>query len=473
MLKVLCMFGFLFVYIECRKPGLQMRLTENGMKYAVDVGIKIMKEDLLKKTINEKGKGYAVKNLRITKAEFPEYKLTPVAGIGMQGAISGIAISANGDVSYSIKKGWFKFSDTIGISLDAYNIQADLLLAVGADPTGHPTIDMKRCTAGVDKLDLNFHGGGSWIYKIFKSIIAKQLRKSFGKLLCSIAEEEINTRAKSELATFPVTKKLDKWAVIDYSLTSAPQFTNNYMDAYLKGEFKARNNPVDSQLSIPPITSSSSSDRMLYFWLTDYTINTAGEVYHNTGFLSGSFYAWDNNMPQALKTSLNTKSFGIMLPKLYAKYPNAAMGLDAYTYKAPTVHIMTDKVMLKLYTQCTFSVMSNNKIIKLFDAKFDIHATAEVGSKGDNITAKIDTFDYDAIVEKEYVSGIGAKGAPLNSPLVKMILDMTVISKANPVLGRGFPLPKIKEVNLQNFKISLVKDAIQIGSDVQYVKDNK
>lgn len=53
----------------------------------------------------------------------------------------------------------------------------------GADPTGHPTIDMKRCTAGVDKLDLKFHGGGSWIYNAFKSIIAKQLRKSFGKLV--------------------------------------------------------------------------------------------------------------------------------------------------------------------------------------------------------------------------------------------------------------------------------------------------
>ena len=57
-------------------------------------------------------------------------------------------------------------------------------------------------------------------------------------------------------------------------------------DFHLQGEFIPRKSPSHhSSLPIPSFSGASDNRKMLYFWITDYTLNTAGEVYHNAGFL--------------------------------------------------------------------------------------------------------------------------------------------------------------------------------------------
>ena len=54
-----------------------------------------------------------------------------------------------------------------------------------------------------------------------------------------------------------------------------------------QGEFLDRNHPTHhSSLPVPSFEAAADNSKMLYFWLTDYTLNTAGEVYHNSGVLS-------------------------------------------------------------------------------------------------------------------------------------------------------------------------------------------
>ena len=35
---------------------------------------------------------------------------------------------------------------------------------------------------------------------------------------------------------------------------------------------------------------------MLYLWLSDYAINTAGIVYHEAGVFKGNLEAWNSNV---------------------------------------------------------------------------------------------------------------------------------------------------------------------------------
>ena len=51
-----------------------------------------------------------------------------------------------------------------------------------------------------------------------------------------------------------------------------------------------------SSLPVPLLNPPSSADRMLYFWLSDYTVNTAGKVYHEAGKLKGHIEAWDSDV---------------------------------------------------------------------------------------------------------------------------------------------------------------------------------
>lgn len=147
-----------------------------------------------------------------------------------------------------------------------------------------------------------------------------------------------------------VVKKIDGYAEIDYRLTASPKFTDEYMDAYLKvnmvrcghtncsstdfhfnvcsvkmfsierllslwqdillqrvqriyslvlfsqGEFKEVKDSKRKYLTVPSFSTDSDHKKMVYFWVTDYTLNTAGRVYHDSGKLRVKVNAWDDEV---------------------------------------------------------------------------------------------------------------------------------------------------------------------------------
>ena len=71
--------------------------------------------------------------LRVTKADFGNYQLLPVAGTGLKIQMSGISINAGGKLYYKYKRGFIKISDTMGFNAEISNMQADLTLAIGKE----------------------------------------------------------------------------------------------------------------------------------------------------------------------------------------------------------------------------------------------------------------------------------------------------------------------------------------------------
>ena len=71
--------------------------------------------------------------LRVTKADFSNYQLLPVAGTGLKIQMSGISINAGGKLNYKYKRGFIKISDTMGFNAEISDMQADLTLAIGKE----------------------------------------------------------------------------------------------------------------------------------------------------------------------------------------------------------------------------------------------------------------------------------------------------------------------------------------------------
>ena len=53
--------------------------------------------------------------------------------------------------------------------------------------------------------------------------------------------------------------------------------------------------PKESKLAIPKMMTGDQSQNMVYFWISDYTLDTAGEVYHKVNKLRFTFNAWEKN----------------------------------------------------------------------------------------------------------------------------------------------------------------------------------
>ena len=52
-----------------------------------------------------------------------------------------------------------------------------------------------------------------------------------------------------------------------------------------QGEFLSVQNPGKSGITPPDFDTVDSSNKMVYIWLSDFTINSAGRIYHEAGFL--------------------------------------------------------------------------------------------------------------------------------------------------------------------------------------------
>ena len=53
-----------------------------------------------------------------------------------------------------------------------------------------------------------------------------------------------------------------------------------------KGEFQSTTAPKEAPFSPAPLPPDSESAKMVYIWVTDYLLNTAGLVYQDAGILN-------------------------------------------------------------------------------------------------------------------------------------------------------------------------------------------
>ena len=51
-------------------------------------------------------------------------------------------------------------------------------MKVAADSKGHGTLSSTYCHLYIENLDIDFHGGASWLYNLFSSLIAGELKDS-------------------------------------------------------------------------------------------------------------------------------------------------------------------------------------------------------------------------------------------------------------------------------------------------------
>ena len=51
-------------------------------------------------------------------------------------------------------------------------------IAVTADSSGHAVLKSDYCHLYIDKLEIDFHGGASWLYNLFSNYIANDLKGS-------------------------------------------------------------------------------------------------------------------------------------------------------------------------------------------------------------------------------------------------------------------------------------------------------
>ncbi|RLV64124.1 hypothetical protein DV515_00017571 [Chloebia gouldiae] len=263
-------------------PGFVVRMTQAGLDYAQQQGMAILEKELAQLKLPDiSGKSgkvrYELSRLRITSFRLPHSRITPISNVGLEVSISNSFAELNGD--WRVK--FLFIRDHGSFNLKVENVYMKIVLRLGSDTTGKPTISTSDCSASISKVRVRFSGKLGWLYNLFHSVIESKLRKSLERKVCDNVAKSVQNELQKQIQTLPVTARIDDKIGIDYSLVAPPRATAQSLDADLKGEFYSLAHRSTAPFSPLPLAFPPGSRAHA----SSYFFNTAGIAYHKAGAL--------------------------------------------------------------------------------------------------------------------------------------------------------------------------------------------
>jgi len=452
--------------------GAQVRVTTKGLKYLSQLEAKLMEKMIPKFPIpefsgNQGPVSFRARNTKIRYLKIGGTSIQTLPNVGLKFGVKVSAAEASTTVSINYHLGFINIGDTTTVTVRPSGVDYNLGLRVTAR-NGKPRIQATSCSCSIRGLSLNFSGGLGWLYNLLRGFITPQLKNVLQSQMCSASKDIINKEGNKALSKFPTRLPIANLAFIDYSVKQT-KFTKGYMDWMLQGEFMNIKRPSHSALRPPSYDASySSSHKMSWVWVTDYTLNTLGEVFHNARILN-TVIPTSAILPPFLKKFLNTATLKDIVPGLYQKYPDRPMEIGVESASKPVFKFNPGGGEIQV------SVRAYMKVIKKDSSKMSaFHLDISCATKG---RASLKTVSNKVrICGKIYSQKCSLKVGGSIFGDVKLPLDQTqiddiilglVVNQVNPLLAAGIPLPQNDKLVLKNPGIMFVKNAVRVGTDFQ------
>ncbi|XP_041275153.1 bactericidal permeability-increasing protein [Onychostruthus taczanowskii] len=371
-------------------PGFVVRITQAGLDYAQQQGIAILEKELAQLKLPDfSGKSgelhYSLSRLRLRDFHLPYSRITPISNVGLQVAISNAYTEVDGD--WRVK--FLFIRDHGSFNLKVENIYIKIILRLGSDTTGKPTISTLDCSAHISEVRVRFSGKLGWLYNLFHRVIESRLRKILENKVCDNVAKSVHNELQTYIQTLPVTARIDDKIGIDYSLVAPPRATARSMDADLKGEFYSLAHRSSVPFSPLPLAFPSDHERMVYFGASSYFFNTAGIAYHKAGALV--FEITEAMLPKDAGFSLDTSIFSAFIPQLEKMYPNMTMKFRLSTPTAPFLNIGSEGISFRPIVDAqAYAILPNSSLAPLFLLSLTGNVSAVINVRSGRIVGSLD-----------------------------------------------------------------------------------
>ncbi|XP_064247602.1 bactericidal permeability-increasing protein-like isoform X2 [Passer domesticus] len=451
-------------------PGFVVRITQAGLDYAQQQGIAILEKKLAQLKLPDfsgdsrvlrVGKvHYELSRLRLRDFHLPYSRITPISNVGLQVAISNAYTELDGD--WRVK--FLFIRDHGSFNLKVENIYIKIILRLGSDTTGKPTISTSGCSAHISEVRVLFSGKLGWLYNLFHRVIESKLRNILEDKVCDNVAKSVKNELQTYIQTLPVTARIDDKIGIDYSLVAPPRATAQSLDADLKGEFYSLAHRSTVPFSPLPLAFPSDHERMVYFGASSYFFNTAGIAYHKAGALV--FEITEAMIPKDAGFSLDTSIFSAFIPQLEKMYPNMTMKFRLSTPTAPFLTIGPGGISFRPTVDAqAYAILPNSSLAPLFLLSLTGNVSAVINVRSGRLVGSLDVGRIRLSLKD---SAVGTFQVRMMQSLINIMTSSTLLPRLNARLDEGFPLPLLDRIQLSNILVRFHQNFLLLGADVRF-----
>lgn len=454
--------------VRGENPAIQVILTNKGLQYGKHVGAGWVQDRLDHVSLPDiSGKinigilgsiDYTLTGTTVTKCDFPEpsvqfYQNTT----GFKTSIPGLSIALTGR--------WMTHFGIIhdGGSFDMaiFNMDLTSVVELGKDTGGHLSVTSVSCDAQVGDVNIQFHGGASWLFQPFVEHFKGTIKDKIQSNICPWVEEYI-VSFEYHLQAMEVSFDVDDIFTLDLPLTGAPIIDASSMNLGLKGEFYDIKSHAEPPFKAQPFTMPQQPGYMLSLGLSDFTLNSASYGLYSAGRLQALIN--DSMIPPYIPLHLNTSSMGPFIPELPKMFPDLSMNLQIYAREVPMFSFQPGVVKLGFQGAVKASaIQPNGTQIPLFKLNVDSKFSSKVLIADGRLKGSMaqDNFTL-TLVSSE----VGTVKIDSLQDLAMMGMKI-VLAKLNVELGKGVVLPRTRHTELVNTVLEVEKGFIAVSSDAQ------
>ncbi|XP_036434546.1 bactericidal permeability-increasing protein-like [Colossoma macropomum] len=405
---------------------------------------------------------YVLYNMSIQRCDLPEPSIAFSEGTGISLQVSGLSIAITGlwKTHYGLIKdgGWFE--------LVMFTVSLNTVLQLGREDK-RLSISTAVCSADVESAQVNFHGGGSFIFQPFVKMFNKRIRNKIRAKICQTFEKEIEA-LESHLAAVSVAMKVDPYVYLNISLTDSPLVNDSGLGLNVKGEFYSNNFPSEPPFSPKHFEVPWREDYMVSLGASEFFVNSAAYAYQSAGALQ--IRITDDMIPKASPFHLNTSQFGQLIPQLPKKYPDLPMQLLLYASEAPLFSFNKTVINVNVSASAkAYAMKADSVAIPLF--RLDVESSFSG-------KAYIDKYLLKGVLEmKNLTVTLGATEigcfpvGPIKQAL-KLTMSSFVLPKLNAQLKDGLPLPRVKGFGLRNSVMTIENGFLALATDISAPYDS-
>ncbi|XP_027624836.1 BPI fold-containing family C protein [Tupaia chinensis] len=475
------------LYIASSKtiyPGIKARATQRALDYGelddfrsrvaaaigVQVGMEVIEQMVKEKNIPDlKGSesleflkmdyvNYNFSNIKINAFSFPNTSLAFVPGVGIK-VLTNHGIT-NISTDWEIKSPLFQDAGKADLLLSGAYFTGIIILT--RNVFGHPILKLQDCYARVSHAHVSFSGELSVLYNSFAEPMEKPILKNLNEMLCPIITNEIED-LNANLSALDVLTKIDNYTLLDYSLISSPEITENYLDLNLKGVFYPLENLADPPFSPVPFVLPERSDSMLYFGISEHFFKSASFAY----FTAGAFNVTLSTKEISNHFVQNSQGFGNVLSRIAEIYIlSRPFMVRIMATEPPVISLLPGNFTLDIPASIMILTQPKNSTIETI-VSMDFVASTTVGLVilGQRLICSLSLNRFRLSLPEPNRSNIEVLRF---ENILSSILHFGVLPLANAKLQQGFPLPNPHKISFVNSDIEVLEGFLLISTDMKY-----
>ena len=468
------------------QPGIRVAVTSKGFNFVCYRAIYLLKEYLATLSIPDiHGKAkvkilffnvkidYTISDLKLYNVEIPNCSIdTGSSGLTLTTTEISAKVNAHIKVKHST---WPHLHVSTDTEIDFQKVSFSLVVYIDRDTTNnHVTLTIKACSVKISKVTVSFKGAHSKILDLLRDLFEDLIKSRLPPLVCGKVTRVIDKKGEA-LKSKPLILKLDGLIQLDYSLTQSPEYTASYMAAFFKGEFQPVGRSLIDPLKPRPLPPIQVGENMLYVWVTDYTLNTAGFALQKNGQLE--YTLTPDRIPKSVPFKLNTRTFQPLVPSLSKHYPNMAMELAFASTKPPKIKTTQNRGTLSNSGTIQFNViLPNNTVTTAFILSFNLRTDFSLDFKpgGGKFIAAV-TFNLSSVNANFHLksSNIGNFNPTSLTDTIRTLIDIAVVPAINHRGNKGVNIPSVGGIYMSNPNFSFNNGYSFLTTDFKMRKDER